>query len=134
MMIKMFKEIIFEHKISWCNCEPSDCANLAVTFSTVISQNITEWNIYRRVFILSEDLANTDQSKTSIMKLAYAKNNIIADKKRRNFFKNFYIVLPRSTHQEVSIELSFVLFSSVGASGKNLHSEKKTRQYKWSWS
>ena len=53
------------------------------------------------------------------------KNNIIADKKRRNFFKNIYIVLPRSTHQEASIELSFVLFGSVGASEKNLHSEKK---------
>ena len=79
----------------------------------------------RRVFILSEDLAKTDQSETSIMKLAYAKNNIIADKKRRIFFKNFYIVLPRSTHQEASIELSFVLFGSVGASEKNLHSEKK---------
>ena len=74
---------------------------------------------------MSEDLAKTDQSETSIMKLAYAKNNIIADKKRRNFFKNFYIVLPRSTHQEASIELSFVLFGSVGASEKNLQSEKK---------
>ena len=79
----------------------------------------------RRVFILSEDLEEKDQSETSIMKLAYAENNIIADKKRRNFFKNFYIVLPRSTHQEASIELSFVLFGSVGASEKNLHSEKK---------
>ena len=37
-------------------------------------------------FILSEDLAKTHQSETSIMKLAYAENNIIADKKRRNFF------------------------------------------------
>ena len=70
-------------------------------------------------------MAKTDQSETSIIKLTYAKNNIIADKNRRNFFK--YIVLPRSTHQEASIELSFVLFDSVGASEKNLHSEKKTR-------
>ena len=74
---------------------------------------------------MSEDLDITDQSETSIMKLAYAKNNIIADKKRRNFFKNLYIVLPRSTHQEASIELSFVKFGSVGASEKILHSEKK---------
>ena len=74
---------------------------------------------------MSEDLDKTDQSETSIMKLAYAKNNIIADKKRRNFLKNFYIVLPRSTHQEASIELSFVQFGSVGATEKNLHSEKK---------
>ena len=35
-----------------------------------------------RVFILSEDLEETDQSETSIMKLAYAKNKIIADKKK----------------------------------------------------
>ena len=74
---------------------------------------------------MSEDLDKTDQSKTSIMKLAYAKNNIITDKKRRNFFKNFFIVLPRSTHQEASIEPSLVLFGSVGPSEKNLHSEKK---------
>ena len=33
--------------------------------------------------------------------------------------------MPSSTHQEASIELSFVLFGSVGASEKNLHSEKK---------
>ena len=59
--------------------------------------------ILRRVFILSEDLDKTDQSETSIMKLAYAKNNIIADKKRRNFFKNFYTVLPRSTHQAQAV-------------------------------
>ena len=71
----------------------------------------------RRVVILSEDLEEKDQSETSIMKLAYAKKNkiiayakkkIIADKKRRNFFKNFYVVLPSFTHQESSIELSFV--------------------------
>ena len=74
---------------------------------------------------MSEDLDKTDQSETSTMKLAYAKNNIIADKKRRFFLKNFYIVLPRSTNQEASIELSFVQFGSVGASEKNLHSEKK---------
>ena len=74
---------------------------------------------------MSEDLDKTNQLETSIMKLAYAKNYIIADKKRRNFFKNFYIVLPRSTHQEASIELSYVLFGSVGASEKNLHSDKK---------
>ena len=43
----------------------------------------------RRVFILSEDLEEKDQSETSIMKLAYAKNKIIVDKKRKNFFKNF---------------------------------------------
>ena len=60
-----------------------------------------------------------------MMLLKVGKNNIIADKKRRNFFKNFYIVLPRSTHQEASIELSFVRFGSVVASEKNLHSEKK---------
>ena len=33
--------------------------------------------------------SETDQSETSIMKLAYAKNNIIADKQRRNFIRNF---------------------------------------------
>ena len=86
--------------------------------------------VFRRVFILSEDLDKTDQSETSIMKLAYAKNNIIADKKRRNFSENFYIVLPRSTHQEASIELSFVQLGSVGASEKNLHSKKKKNSSK----
>ena len=52
--------------------------------------------------------SETDQSETSIMNLAYAKKNIIADQKRKKIFKNFKIVLPRSTHQEASIELSFV--------------------------
>ena len=42
-----------------------------------------------RVFILSEDLEQTDQSETSIMKLAYAKNKIITDKKRRHFLRIF---------------------------------------------
>ena len=74
---------------------------------------------------MSEDLARTDRSETSIIKLACAKNNIIADKKRRIFFKNFFIVLPRSTHQEASIELSFVLFGSVGASEKKIFTQKK---------
>ena len=74
---------------------------------------------------MSEDLSETDQSETSIRKLAYAKNPIIADKKRGNFFKNCLIVLPRSTHQEASFEPSFVKFGSVGDSEKNLHSKRK---------
>ena len=73
---------------------------------------------------MSEDWSETDQSETSIMKVAYAKNHIIADKKRRNL-KNCQIVLPRSTHQEASFEPSFVKFGSVGASEKNLHSKRK---------
>ena len=34
--------------------------------------------------------SETDQSETSIMKLAYAKNNIITDKSRRFFFIIFH--------------------------------------------
>ena len=41
------------------------------------------WKGYK--IFLSEDYEETDQSETSIMKLANAKNKIIADKKRRNF-------------------------------------------------
>ena len=67
--------------------------------------------------------SETYQSENSIVNLAYAKNNIIADKKRRNFFENYQIVLPSSTHHEASIELSFAEFGSVGASEKNLHSK-----------
>ena len=52
--------------------------------------------------------SKSDQSETTIMKIAYAKYNIIANKMRRIFFKNFLTILPRSTHQEASIELSFV--------------------------
>ena len=39
------------------------------------------------------------------------------------FFENFSWVLPRSTHQDASIELLFVKFGSVGASEKKLHSK-----------
>ena len=49
------------------------------------------------------------------------KNNIIADKNRKKFFEKFSWVFPRSTYQETSIELSFVLFGSVGASEVHIH-------------
>ena len=42
-----------------------------------------EYSVYWRVLFLSEDLERED------LKLAYAKNNIIADKKRRNFLSIF---------------------------------------------
>ena len=81
---------------------------------------------YSDEFFLNDLWTETDQSETSIMKLAYAKNNIIADKSRRIFFENFTWVFPRSTHQDASIELLFVKFGSVGASEEKDHS-KKTR-------
>ena len=37
-----------------------------------------------------------------------------------NFFENFSWVFPRSTHQDASIDLSFVWFCSVGATEKNV--------------
>ena len=65
--------------------------------------------------------SKTDESETSIMKLAYAKNNIMADNNRRNLLRNFSWVFPRSTTQGASIELSFVLYGSVGASEVQYH-------------
>ena len=44
------------------------------------------------------------------------------------FFEIVSWVFPRSTHQGASIELSFVLFASVGASEVQSH-QKKTRLY-----
>ena len=39
------------------------------------------------------------------------------------FFENFSWVLPRSTNQDASIQLLFVKFCSVGASGKKFPSK-----------
>ena len=44
---------------------------------------------------------------------------------RENPRKIFSLVFPRSTHQDASIELSFVSFCSVGASEEKLASNKK---------
>ena len=51
-----------------------------------------------------------------------------------DFFENFFWVLPKRTHQDASIELSFVKICIVGAEKKIIHRssnsfKKKTRQF-----
>ena len=77
-------------------------------FMKILSVLLDHCESHRRLFYLSVMWSKTDQSETSIMKLVYAKNKIIADRNRRNFLKNFSWVFPRSTHEGASIELSFV--------------------------
>ena len=86
--------------------------------------------VNRETSFLMRCVAKLTNQRPVLMKLRQRKNNIIADKNRRNFFENFSWIFPRSTDQEASIELSFVIFGSVGASEVHIHSKKKTRQNK----